>query len=296
MFANPFYAAFGADLLPTLFQAHSIKYSKDRTLEKRDPALLTFVAKVIADRIEVQRRKEEHQKNIRDQIYRVSANNDLAMHFQPIWSVADSSVVGYEALARFNTHPYRTPDVWFEEAHQAGLGAYLESQAIAKALSYRDKIPNNCFLSINASPEAVLSGTVSRLFTRQNATRIILEVTEHSRILDYPEFRDAVQVIRKMGTRLAIDDAGSGYASLQHVIELDADIIKLDLNLIRNIHCDHKKQALAAALVSYAHRVKAQVVAEGVESQEEFNVLKDLKIDKVQGYLIGKPEPWPAVS
>ena len=88
-----------------------------------------------------------------------------------------------------------------------------------------------------------------------------MEVTEHSRILDYPEFRDAVQVIRKMGTRLAIDDAGSGYASLQHVIELDADIIKLDLNLIRNIHCDQKKQALAAALVSYAHRVKAQVVA-----------------------------------
>ncbi|GBO86269.1 EAL domain-containing protein [Marinobacter salsuginis] len=127
-------------------------------------------------------------------------------------------------------------------------------------------------------------------------TKIILEVTEHSRILDYPEFRNAVQVIRKMGARLAIDDAGSGYASLQHVIELDADIIKLDLNLIRNIHCDYKKQALAAALVSYAHRVKAQVVAEGVESQEEFSVLKDLKIDKVQGYLIGKPEPWPSVS
>ncbi|WP_339783348.1 EAL domain-containing protein [uncultured Marinobacter sp.] len=266
-----------------------LKHSSDPSLETRDPSLLAFVADVIADRVEFHRHRQQHDNEIRARIEGLSSSEELTMHFQPIWSLTGAAICGYEALARFNTEPYRSPDIWFSEAEQVGLGDFLETLAIDLALTQLPKIPESCFLSINASPAAILSGAVGNLLNRKDAQRIVLEVTEHSQILDYPEFRDSVQSIRKMGARLAIDDAGSGYASLQHVLELDADVIKLDLNLIRNIHCNQKKQALAAALVSYAQRVRAQVVAEGVETQEEFDVLKELGVDKVQGYYIGKP-------
>lgn len=154
-----------------------IKYSSDPSLETRDPSLLTFVADVIADRVEFHRNIQEHDNQIRDRIERLSLSNELTMHFQPIWSVTDSAICGYEALARFNTEPYRSPDVWFKEAGQVGLGDFLESLAITRALSQLPKIPEFCFLSINASPDAILSGAVGELLNRQDAHRVILEVT-----------------------------------------------------------------------------------------------------------------------
>ena len=268
-----------------------MKKSSDNSLVGRDPSVIRFVADVIADRIEIYRNSQLHIKSINQRLNDIFDNQRLEMYFQPIWSLASESVAGYEALARFQTKPYRSPDVWFAEAKEVGKGETLELMAIQLAMDTFPRIPEDCFLSLNVSPELLLSCDITEYIKPENAHRVVLEITEHSQVLSYPEFRDAIQGLRKMGVRFAIDDAGSGYASLQHVIELDVDIIKLDLSLIRDIHVDIKKQALASALLSYAHRVGATVVAEGVETQEEFNVLLQLGVDKVQGYLIGKPGP-----
>ncbi|MCK2149188.1 sensor domain-containing phosphodiesterase [Marinobacter alexandrii] len=278
----------GGELYGTLC---CMKRSSDRSLEQRDPAILRFVASVIADRIEAYRNAQLRTKEIRQRLSDLLSKQQLEMYFQPIWSVASASIAGYEALARFKTEPYRTPDVWFGEAAEVGQREILESMAIKLALDQLSRLPEPCFLSVNASPELILSGEAERLINRFAAHRIILEITEHSRIVNYSELREAAHNLRQMGVRLAIDDAGAGYATFQHVLELDVDVIKLDLTLIRDIHIDEKKQALAAALVSYARRARAKVVAEGVETQEEFNMLRELNVDKIQGYLIGKPAP-----
>ena len=95
--------------------------------------------------------------------------------------------------------------------------------------------------------------------------------------------------LRDKGVQIAVDDAGAGYASFQHVLELAADTIKLDLSLIRDIHSDRARQALAAALIRFAEVVGARVIAEGVESETELETLRGLGVDKVQGYFVGEP-------
>ncbi len=91
--------------------------------------------------------------------------------------------------------------------------------------------------------------------------------------------------------RLAIDDAGAGYASFQHVLELDADIIKLDASLTQNIHAEPGKYSLAKALCAFANSAGCSIIAEGLETEEDFQALRKLGVDKVQGYLLGRPVP-----
>ena len=267
----------------------SFKHEGDPSLAAQDASLLRFIAELIAEKVESLRNAELRGDRIRRRIDRMTSRDGLEMHLQPIWSVHDERVCGYEALARFQTEPYLSPDIWFRDAENVGRGEDLERMSLTRALDTLDSLPEHCFLSINASPQAILSGQVSDALVGVNPERLVLEVTEHARIRDYNAFRASVGELRDQGVRLAIDDAGSGYASFKHILELDADVIKLDLTLIRDIHVNVKKQALAGALVAYARQLDTMVVAEGVECQEEFDTLKALDVDKIQGFYIGKP-------
>ena len=110
-------------------------------------------------------------------------------------------------------------------------------------------------------------------------------------LVDYPALRQALAPLREQGLDIAVDDAGAGYASFQHVLELEAEIIKLDISLIRDIHRDRARQALAAALIRFGEVIGARVIAEGVENREELATLRLLGVAKVQGYFVGKPMP-----
>jgi EAL domain-containing protein (putative c-di-GMP-specific phosphodiesterase class I) len=121
--------------------------------------------------------------------------------------------------------------------------------------------------------------------------RIVLEVTEYAPIRDYTTFREALDPLRKQGMRIAIDDAGSGYSSFQHVLELETDIIKLDITLTQSIHSNKRKYLFVKALCAFSKAINCSIVAEGVETVEELNCLRELGVDSVQGYLIGKPMP-----
>lgn len=268
-----------------------MKYAADTQLKKRDAALLRFISEVAAQKIEESEALELERTEIRERIEYVIAENAFEMHYQPIWGINEGGVTSFEALARFRTEPYLTPDIWFQQAEQVGRRDYLEAMAIRAALQKLPELPEGCSLNVNASPEAIMSGAVEEVVMAASPHRIVLEVTEHSKIRDYGQFRRAIDAMRARGVRLAIDDAGAGYASFQHVMELEPDVIKLDLSLIRDIHQSTKKQAMAAALISYARHANAEVVAEGVECLAEFALLTRLGADKVQGYYIGKPSP-----
>lgn len=215
----------------------------------------------------------------------------LAMHYQPVVELQSGAVVGFEALARFAFDPYRPPDVWFAAAERVGRGVELELLAIHEVVESFARLPPDCFVSINASPAAVLAPGLVDTLVQLPLARVILEVTEQAPIASYERFMAALRPLRECGLRLAIDDLGAGFAGLNHVLALEPDLIKLDRQITARIHGHHKTRALAAALTSFATETGVTVLAEGIETEAQRAVLTALGVSLGQGYLLGRPAP-----
>jgi len=267
------------------------KNSSDKTLNQRDLSLLRAISEIASDLIEANIASENIHRDSVKRVRSVLDENKINIHYQPIYNIQTNLITGFESLSRFNTEPYRTPDIWFKEASWVGLGETLEIAAIEKAVKGLNEFDSNTYISINTSPEYVLNGAISKALKNIDAKRIVLEITEHSPVSSYSALRLALEPLRKRGVRLAIDDAGAGYSSFQHILELEADIIKLDISLTQNIHSQPRKYLLAKALCAFAKSIKCTIIAEGIETDEELNSLRDLGVDKAQGYLLGRPMP-----
>jgi EAL domain-containing protein (putative c-di-GMP-specific phosphodiesterase class I) len=215
----------------------------------------------------------------------------LRIVFQPIVGLADGVAVGHEALARFAGPPARAPDLWFADAASVGLQFELELVAVRKALEALPQLSGVTYLAVNVSPMTLTKTAFRKLVAAADPERLVVEITEHAPIHDYARIDDAVAKLRKLGVRLAIDDAGAGFASLRHILRLSPDLIKLDLTLIRDIHADRSKQALAAGLIAFAEKSGASIIAEGVEQQLEMRALVELGVRYGQGHFFGKPGP-----
>lgn len=214
----------------------------------------------------------------------------LSMVFQPIVDLAHDEIVALEALARFDVTPYRSPDLWFNEAHQNGFGAELELLAVAHALAVLPTLPPSVALSINAGPEVVMAPAFAEAILGSSPHRIIIELTEHDAFDDYPGLVSSLHPLRQQGARISIDDTGSGYSSLAHILKLAPDFIKLDRDLVSGIDVDPVRRALASSLVTFAADTGAQIVAEGVETKDELATIRDLGLHHAQGYFLGRPE------
>lgn len=245
-----------------------------------------FVGKVM------ERHAAAHPQDVAlTRLRKVLAEDRFDIHYQPIIHVAENRLVGHEALARFPCEPTRTPDLWFAEAAEAGCQEELEIAVIKKAIAALPLLPEETYLSFNVSPETILKGSMGAVLEGLPLDRLVMEVTEHALVDDYSSIANALAFLRKKGLRLAVDDAGAGFASFRHILKLKPDIIKLDASLIRRIDIDVGSRALAAALIRFAEETGSKIVAEGVETESELRVLRDLKVNKVQGYLLGHPRP-----
>jgi EAL domain-containing protein (putative c-di-GMP-specific phosphodiesterase class I) len=213
--------------------------------------------------------------------------------FQPIVDLHSGRVVGLEALSRFGDEPIRGPDKWFAEAGEVGLGRDLELAAIKMALDQLSSVPEDMFISINISPEYLADGLLESVIDVEGS-RLVVELTEHSTVEDYGPLLEAVAALRERGVRAAVDDAGAGFASLQHILRLGPDLIKLDLSLTRDIDADPVRRALASSLVTFAFEVGAQIVAEGIETPAEQHALSSLGVTMGQGFHLARPGPLPA--
>jgi EAL domain-containing protein (putative c-di-GMP-specific phosphodiesterase class I)/CheY-like chemotaxis protein len=208
--------------------------------------------------------------------------------FQPIVDLATRRVVGYEALTRFADGI--RPDLRFAKATSIGLGHELELAAVTAALDAVPGLPADIYVSLNMSPSLLLSnGDAVRSRIRSAPRRLVIELTEHVAIEDYQALRAAIAELGDIG--VAVDDAGAGYASLRHILELGPTFAKLDTSLVRGIDADELRQSLAAGLVYFAVRSGCRLIAEGVESEAEAGVLHQLGVEFAQGYLFGHPEP-----
>jgi diguanylate cyclase (GGDEF)-like protein len=238
----------------------------------------------------------QHQEGDRHEVVAVMEDPDgLTPVFQPLVALATGQVSGYEALTRFKQPPKRFPDQWFNLASRVGLGGALEAHAIKKALDVPNRPPGT-YLSLNLSPSTLRAPEVQAVLP-DDLTGLVIEVTEHELASDDTALAADLDEIRRRGARVAVDDAGAGYAGLQQLMRVAPDLIKLDRSLVQNIHEDPAKQALVDSFVRFGRRTGAQVVAEGIETEEELRVLADLDVTYGQGYFLAKPgPPWIAVS
>ncbi len=254
---------------------------------------LTHFAWLIGQLLETRVLAERARDTVVARLQSVIAGRKLTMVYQPVWDVARQQLVGYEALSRFAAEPVQTPDIWFGEAHTVDLGDSMEMLAIQKALEGLEQIPDGAYLAFNVSPQTILSGALEDGLAGAPLSRLVLEVTEHSSISDYGMISQSLSRLRAGGLRLAVDDAGSGYASFRHILKLKPDVIKLDQSLIRHIDHDPGCHALAVALIAFARETGSSVVAEGVETEAEMSTLRELGVDTAQGYLLGRPAALP---
>lgn len=209
--------------------------------------------------------------------------------FQPVFDLTTGKCFAVEALARFSGRPSRTPDVWFAEAHAMGVGVELEVVSVRKALGSMSRLPAGVALCVNAGPEAMGSDEVRQFIASCDSKRVIMELTEEVKVDDYPRLSLALKELCSMGVRLAIDDTGAGFASLAHILKLTPDLIKLDRELTSGIDHDPVRSALGAALVSFSSRTGAEIIAEGIETAAELEVLRGLGIRYGQGFLLCRP-------
>jgi EAL domain-containing protein (putative c-di-GMP-specific phosphodiesterase class I) len=219
-----------------------------------------------------------------------SALDSLWLAYQPIISVAQRRPCAYEALARTQTCGLMRPASLIKAAEELerlhDLGRRCRSHVAARA---RERPDLDFF--VNVHPNDLLD---EQLFDSQAplstvAKQIVLEVTERAALDGLGDVGSRVRRLRRMGFRIALDDLGAGYAGLNSFVELQPDVVKLDMVLIRDIDRHKHKQELISRVVSLCHDLGAIVVAEGVETQGERDALVAMNCDLLQGYLFGRP-------
>jgi EAL domain-containing protein (putative c-di-GMP-specific phosphodiesterase class I) len=254
------------------------------------------VVQELSEQLQREMQRTEELRGRRERIEHATAGQGFALVYQPILELAERRVVGHEALARFATEPIRGPEVWFAEAADLGLIVQLEQAAIGRALADIQRLPEGTYLSLNVSVRTAMSPELPDIVAGVEGTRLVFELTEHEAVEDYEALAEALTRLREGGGRVAIDDAGAGFASLRHTLRLAPDIIKIDISITRNIDTDRGRRALARALITFAEEMSMTVIAEGIETQAEFDALRDLGVGYGQGFFLARPAPLPDLS
>jgi diguanylate cyclase (GGDEF)-like protein len=223
---------------------------------------------------------------------------ELKLHFQP-QALVKGEIVAFEALLRWK-HPVRgsiPPSVFIPLAEESGLiipiGEWVLREACREAASWNNPVP----IGVNLSPVQFRHGDLPALVhsilleTGLPASRLELEVTEGVLIDDFPRTVSILRRLKSFGVRIAMDDFGTGYSSLSYLQAFPFDKIKIDQRFISNLKEGSQSATIVRAVIGLARGLDIPVVAEGVETEEQLDFLASENCDKVQGFLIGRPQP-----
>lgn len=258
-------------------------------LQKLEPSLpiLEIFGAVSSMLLDRNLRTAHRAQEDRQFVERVIAHSAFRPVFQPIVALASGRVVGFEALTRFADGT--PPDQRFAAAARVGLGAELEAATLEAAITQSTMLPASAFLNLNISAAFLEDPSrLAYLIWKAKSRSIVLEITEHDQIDDYDRLRDNLSELGAP-VRIAVDDAGAGFSSLRHILELRPDFIKLDRALVTRIDVDRVRQGLVAGLQHFAEASGASIIAEGIETIAERDAVSALGVDLGQGYLLGKP-------
>lgn len=247
--------------------------------------------------------KEEIRKRMRmlKQLKKAVEQHQIQVYFQPQLEVMSENVCGVEALVRWMlpTGEVIPPSEFIPLAEETGLiipiGEYIFEKAIIQCKEIVENFNQSIKISVNVSSIQLRHKNFVAIFKEiiervgLNPDYIILEITESVLMEALDTTVKKLQELREIGIRIALDDFGTGYSSLNYLVELPIDIVKIDRSFIDNIGEDEKKKDIVSLIVDLAHHLDIVVVAEGVESKEQYEILKSQNCDKIQGYFFSKP-------
>jgi EAL domain-containing protein (putative c-di-GMP-specific phosphodiesterase class I)/CheY-like chemotaxis protein len=218
----------------------------------------------------------------------------LWIAYQPIVRVADHSAFGYEALLRSMEPSLPNPEAVITAAERLGRVHMLGTVVRERACQPLTGSAEHGVLFVNLHPSELLDPTLYLPDAALSAIahRVILEVTERSAMEDIPDIRSRVARLRELGFRIALDDFGAGSAGLSNLAKLEPEILKLDMSLVRDVHLSVTKRKVVRSMTALAKDMGMMVVAEGIETADERNVLAELGCDLLQGYYLGRPSPF----
>lgn len=243
----------------------------------------------------------EESEMTQSKIQNALASNEFHVYFQGKWDIRKQRICGYEALARWDTADGPiSPKVFIELINHSNYMDDFSRMIIQKALADFEGIqsasPYELTLSLNISPLFFLKGRFEQFLieaigqTGLSSSQIILEITEDVFIDDYDEISSRVTSLKKAGFSISLDDFGSGYSSLNHLNNIDIDELKVDKSIIDGILENPKSKILFQMVASLASKMGCNLVAEGVETVEQYNCLLEIGCDSIQGYYFSKPQ------
>ena len=273
-----------------------IEYHPPIRLERQIYHGMQIAADAVRD--EEQQRKRQLTRELRDIIRR----KRVTTLFQPIVRAREGTVFGYEILTRGPAHSsFRNSDMLFAFARETKLAWGLEEISLSEALKrlrsfdFRDrKFLLNLEAEMFEESEFRIHDMVS--FFAEHRGHFVFELTERAAIEDYAVFRSLIDEFRAKGIEMAIDDAGSGYASLEAIAALAPDYLKITKGLVSTLAAEPIKQDLVKMLVELAGKIGAKTIAEGIETVDEFETCRDLGIDLIQGYYLAHPQELPEIG
>ena len=228
----------------------------------------------------------------------VLINSDVRTLFQPIVSLKNGDILGYEALSRGPVgSKFESAPSLFQAGRKYGRGWELERVCRQRAIEKLSRLSISCKAFINVDPKVILDEGFKKGFTHRlldeyglDPGSIVFELTEGSNIEDFAVLKDAVAHYVKQGYKIAVDDLGEGYSGLKILAETHPDFMKIDMSLIRNIEKKPINQALLKAFCEFGKSMNIKVIAEGIETDDELRTIIELGVDYGQGYLIGRPQ------
>ncbi len=248
-----------------------------------------------------ERREARYFHGLRERLMQTIRDHSVTTLFQPVFDLGTGRIHGFEALSRGPAGTeIESPDVMFELARELQLVWELEALCIANVLPLLPEVCELGLLFFNLE-----SQFIQQLHTRGTAIlepllscqgNVVIEVTERSAIRDYPGFRRTLRDLKAMGFKIAIDDCGSGYATLEAVAELHPDYLKVGHSLFDNLENDPVRRSIVALVARTAEIINATAIAEAIESETQLQVCRDIGIPKGQGYFLKRPAPWPEIK
>ncbi|MDE1920752.1 MAG: EAL domain-containing protein [Candidatus Omnitrophica bacterium] len=237
----------------------------------------------------------QHQETICE-LKRIIDEEDVHIRFQPIYFLKPMRLLGLEMLSRPQTStPMLNPEIFFKNALKYGVYYEVEMIGWRKALKMAaDVFDGRQSLFLNCDPYLVESEkfkAVKEMFSRfgMSSNEIFLEITERSAVIAYEAFYNKLREYRHNGFKIAVDDLGSGYSSLESIVEIRPEAIKLDRHIVNGISQDVYKNSIVKLFVAFCRENGIICVAEGIESKEDFECLIELGVDAGQGYYLSRP-------
>lgn len=243
------------------------------------------------------------QINIENALHKALERNEFKIYYQPKIDSKNKDIIGSEALIRWENPDYGllSPSQFVPMAEENGLIVHIGEwvlETICNQLNeWKDQGINPAPVAVNISARQLeqknFVKTISTILEKSNIGNDLLEIelTESILIKNSQKNSKKLAKLRKMGTKVSIDDFGTGYSSLSYLSNFPFDKLKIDQSFIRDITTDKAAASLATSIISMAHSLGVRVIAEGVETEEQLNFLKDYKCDEIQGYYFSKPIP-----